>query len=468
MANDVLMAPGAYDAESEQLRRRLAYAQALQGQSQTPLQGQMVSNHYVAPSWTQHAARLLGSYLGRKEQDSAMRDYQTLSDNRRAEGAADMQKIAALLRGKPAETFQPLVPNDDEGNPLQPATSEATGPDLAGALQVAMASRNPMAQQIGGDLLKRQLMPKNVVVGRSLLNQDTGAMVGQDSTWQADQDAARQARTEQAEAARQSRMQELEARLADQRTRDADRATLQRELAQMREDSRREMAQLAAGLRQPPAPHPITVMDETTGRMVVRDARSGQTYGVAPNDNKIQGQFNQDTAALNGSINSFDRLATVANQLLNHPGLKGTTGLRGMIPNIPGSDAADAQAQMETLKSQVGFGVLQDMRNNSKTGGALGNVSDAEGKRLETNLAALSKAQSYEQMQDSLREIIKYADDAKDRVRGAYNMKYADNPRTQNQPAAIGGPAAPKVGEIKNGFRYKGGNPADKNNWEKQ
>jgi hypothetical protein len=143
-----------------------------------------------------------------------------------------------------------------------------------------------------------------------------------------------------------------------------------------------------------------------------------------PADTKLQGVLNSDTGMLQNSMSSFDRLEQSANETLNHPGLSGITGLRGAIPNIPGTAAADAQAKLNTLKSQVGFGVLQDMRNNSKTGGALGSVSDAEGKRLEANLAALENAQSEKQMKDSLRKIIDYSEQAKDRLRSAYNLKH--------------------------------------------
>lgn len=158
-----------------------------------------------------------------------------------------------------------------------------------------------------------------------------------------------------------------------------------------------------------------------------------------PADQKIQGQFNQDTAALQGSISAFDRLAIAANEALQHPGLKGVTGVQGAFPNVPGSAAADAQAKLNTLKSQVAFGVLQDMRNNSKTGGALGAVSDAEGRRLEANLAALENAQSMDQMRESLKKIVEYAGVAKDRVRDAYNIKHsarAGNGQEQPQAAA--------------------------------
>ena len=161
-----------------------------------------------------------------------------------------------------------------------------------------------------------------------------------------------------------------------------------------------------------------------------------------PADQKQQGQFNADTAAMTSSFASFDRLAAETNKLLNHPGLKGITGVRGKLPNMPGGDAADAQALLDTIKSQVAFGVLQDMRNNSKTGGALGAVSDSEGKRLEANLAALDRAQSLDQFKASLQQIISYADGAKDRMRASFNLRHqgAQSTSSTSPSAARGAP----------------------------
>ena len=135
---------------------------------------------------------------------------------------------------------------------------------------------------------------------------------------------------------------------------------------------------------------------------------------------------------------SLDRLGVAANEVLQHPGLPGIYGLRGVLPNTPGGEAADAAALLNTLKSQVGFGVLQDMRNNSKTGGALGAVSDRENAMLQTNLAALEKAQSVEQARKSLAKIIEYTYQAKGRMRDAYGMKHGD--RASPAPAAPAGP----------------------------
>jgi hypothetical protein len=165
----------------------------------------------------------------------------------------------------------------------------------------------------------------------------------------------------------------------------------------------------------------------TPGNTVWKPVKGG------PADIKQQGMLTQDTSSLNSSTNSMDRLAIAANEVLNSPGLPGVYGLRGAVPNIPGSDAANAAALLNTLKSQVGFGVLQEMRNNSKTGGALGAVSDKENAMLQANLAALEKAQSVEQAKLSLKKIVDYAQGAKDRLRQAYNMKHGGGAQTETE-----------------------------------
>jgi len=161
-----------------------------------------------------------------------------------------------------------------------------------------------------------------------------------------------------------------------------------------------------------------------------------------PADTKLQGQFNQDTAALGSMQSDLDRLAAEASRLKGHPGLSKATGAMAFVPGvggamtIPGTDAANFKAGLETLKSQVAFGVLQNMRNNSKTGGALGQVSDKEGQLLMANLAALDRAQSVDEFTGSLDRILKYTESAKDRLREAYNLKHGNSSKQRSAAAA--------------------------------
>lgn len=165
---------------------------------------------------------------------------------------------------------------------------------------------------------------------------------------------------------------------------------------------------------------------------MARAAKKGQGQGEQAADKPTA------TLAFNDAASNLDRLAGLADSLMNHPGIGRITGVRGMLPNVPGMAGADAQAKLDTLKSQAAFTVLQAMRNASKTGGALGQVSDKEELMLSNNLAALQNSQSEGALKDNLQRIIDWAKGAKARMQNAYNMTYNN---AEAMPPA-GGPAA--------------------------
>jgi len=163
-----------------------------------------------------------------------------------------------------------------------------------------------------------------------------------------------------------------------------------------------------------------------------RPTKEGNLEAIpgGPADIKMQNALNQDTQVLQNTQAELDRLQLEANRLLKHPGLSKTTGLMSWAPlvgglaTVPGTEAADFKSGLETLKSQTGFSVLQNLRNNSKTGGALGQVSDFENRMLQANLASLDTAQSEEEFKSALKKITEYTEQAKTRLRGAYDFKY--------------------------------------------
>ena len=262
--------------------------------------------------------------------------------------------------------------------------------------------------------------------------------------------AAQQARDEQAayRMEAQQQAQQAQAALAQQNnTARADQNALTQQAAKERHEADRSSREAISADRaaaasaaksadgKPPAGY-VWGPGGTDGNPTMIAVKGG------PADTKLNGVLNADTQALSGATANFDRLSLAANQVLMHPGLPGITGMMGKLPNVPGGEAADAQALLETLKSQVGFGVLQDMRNSSKTGGALGAVSEKELAMLQSNLAALDKAQSLAQFQQGLRSIMDYAEKAKGRMREAYNLKHSDG-APDAAPAPTGNPAMP-------------------------
>lgn len=83
-----------------------------------------------------------------------------------------------------------------------------------------------------------------------------------------------------------------------------------------------------------------------------------------------------------------------------------TTGLGGsLMSHIGGTAANDLRNLVDTLKANAAFDRLQAMRNASPTGGALGNVSDTEGRLLAAAIGALDQSQSKEQLVDNIKRV---------------------------------------------------------------
>jgi hypothetical protein len=73
------------------------------------------------------------------------------------------------------------------------------------------------------------------------------------------------------------------------------------------------------------------------------------------------------------------------------------TGVGSALSVVPGTRAHDLSKMLDGIKARIGFDSLQEMRDNSKTGGALGNVSENEGRLLQSTFGSLEQSQSEEE-----------------------------------------------------------------------
>jgi len=71
-----------------------------------------------------------------------------------------------------------------------------------------------------------------------------------------------------------------------------------------------------------------------------------------------------------------------------------STGAAGWFAGMPNSDAGKLRNELDTIRANVGFDKLQNMRDNSPTGGALGQVSELENRLLQAVNGALDPMQS--------------------------------------------------------------------------
>lgn len=99
----------------------------------------------------------------------------------------------------------------------------------------------------------------------------------------------------------------------------------------------------------------------------------------------------------NRTISSVDQLMSKVNRW--------TTGIGSVLSGIPETDARNFRAELDTLKANIAFNELTAMREASKTGGALGAVSDREMNLLQSALGALDAGQSPENIRQQLQKI---------------------------------------------------------------
>ena len=102
-----------------------------------------------------------------------------------------------------------------------------------------------------------------------------------------------------------------------------------------------------------------------------------------------------------------ERLIGQISQAINDTGIW-TAGLIGhFAKHIPGSNARDLRSIIKTIEANIGFDRLREMRLNSPTGGALGQIAVKELDDLKDSLADLSQSQSIPQLRSNLGLVLK-------------------------------------------------------------
>jgi hypothetical protein len=137
-----------------------------------------------------------------------------------------------------------------------------------------------------------------------------------------------------------------------------------------------------------------------------------------------EAKYPQATKAVQTFDATTNDLISDLQKLKDHPGLNGITGfVYGRTPGVTGK-AREAEAIYDRIMARGGFSELQEMRNASPTGGALGNVSNAEGQQLRAAFAAIDRRQDPESVRRAIDDAIVRLQGSKERVRDAYNMTY--------------------------------------------
>jgi hypothetical protein len=175
-----------------------------------------------------------------------------------------------------------------------------------------------------------------------------------------------------------------------------------------------------------------TLVNPVTGEVIFRNTASeggGASLGLSKKDlEKREMAYPQATAAIQGFEAKSEGFIKDLEKLRDSPGLDEITGFAaGRLPGLT-DEGRKAQALYDKVVAKGGFQALQDMRDASKTGGALGSVTEREGKQLIASFAAIDRRQNAKDVRDAIDTSISDIQGAGTRMREAYDTTYEYKP----------------------------------------
>lgn len=134
-------------------------------------------------------------------------------------------------------------------------------------------------------------------------------------------------------------------------------------------------------------------------------------------------------AAAQGAVDTFSTALSSLDEITKSPGLSKAVGIRSALPTIPGSDAANFEARLDTFKAQTFLPMVASLKG-------MGALSDAEGKKLSDAVGALSPKMSESEFRKSAEKIRSDLEGKLNTVKKQYNYQ---EPAQSSQPAQGGG-----------------------------
>lgn len=151
--------------------------------------------------------------------------------------------------------------------------------------------------------------------------------------------------------------------------------------------------------------------------------RQGLAFKRELQDTKIAEKTEKQEAAAKGAFDNAGRViqtVTEAKQLVG----PFTAGYGGALAVLPGTDARKLQNKISTIKANLGFDRLQQMRDASPTGGALGQVAVQEINFLQSTVASLDQLESPADITAALNKIEEHYSNWRTALEGKLPAKY--------------------------------------------
>lgn len=180
----------------------------------------------------------------------------------------------------------------------------------------------------------------------------------------------------------------VQAQLAEQRRMAAEREQFRREQMEKDQEFKRDMARLQAQLQSGTTDLRRQLIQAQIDSLTQKkqdaiDRQLGSAEGVV-----------QSTQIVLGKLDEADKLIS-----------KSTTGFGSYLSVVPGTKAKQLGSVIATIKARLGFDQLQQMRNASPTGGALGQVAVKELEALQSAIASLDQSLDADALKKNVAQI---------------------------------------------------------------
>lgn len=395
----------------EQARAQVDEARAMQFAQLSPSQQRTMLGMQAASG----VGRSLGSLFGVQQEDptvrmaTQLRELQTQFDTTTAQGMG--QYAQALRQINPAMAEKAALMARDMGiKEAQLFREQATGMKAVEETRrvSAQAQREEAANQ-REDQLRGELaaLPPEATAA------EIEAVVRKHGN--PDKVFALLERRQKADADRQAKVDLEREKLEDRRRRDEENRTFQRELVAARAAMSSAMTSVQ---REMAAARLAELQDKQKERADKKEAAKAAALNHAQ---KVMGDVTEAKSLVGGL----------------------TTGLVGKGSSfVPGTDAYNLNQRLLTLKANLGFDRLQQMREASPTGGALGQVAVQELNALQATVGSLEIGQDRKELEKNLEKIEHHYNNWMRTTQGLPALSLDEFKKTK-APAAAPAPAAP-------------------------
>jgi len=171
---------------------------------------------------------------------------------------------------------------------------------------------------------------------------------------------------------------------------------------------------------------------EIGGRIYKNDQRTGKIENITPPEVEQEirkAGATEKGAATQSGISLFTNIAIEKVKDLLNDVSDWTVGLKSKLFRIiPETKAFYFNAKLESLKSDLAFSVLSALRETSKSGGALGQVSNYEEEMLKSALGALNPDLNPDQFREQLNRVLQILQEIPIKLQGTQQLDQAMDP----------------------------------------